>query len=290
MQFSPGPADSSLWCLIFLVRLMTNAGVNWMIVEIGYILYPQHNSHLVSLVRIFKPTYMSTQHWWNLSWCWEKSSVEILLVIPRKIFTIWQDMSCCQAILSFWPKVVFERLNLWQKMLVLIWLVIEKIWHNFPLNSLSSFEIHFHCNLADVQELKQAMNERISDVSSQVTKQFGSQRPPALFRARSLHPLEFVKKKSGFFRKLIIERIWHIFPLMWLRCFQNHFCCTLAAFQHRKQVRNEQSADLTLEVAKELRSQKSLALFVSINLHCLGWNFFQTVGSLTVAATSCVLS
>ena len=113
MQFSPGPADSSLRCFIFFVRSMKNAIVNWMIVEIGYILYPQYNSHLVSLVRILKPTYMSTRHCWNLSWCWEKRNVEILLVIPRKIFTIWEDMSCCQAILSFWPKVVFERLNLW---------------------------------------------------------------------------------------------------------------------------------------------------------------------------------
>ena len=46
------------------------------------------------------------------------------------------------------------------------------------MNSLSSFEIHFYSSLAALQELKQAMNERISDVSFQVTKQFGSQKTP----------------------------------------------------------------------------------------------------------------
>ena len=172
----------------------------------------------------------------------------------------------------------------------LSWLVIEKIWHNFPMNSLSSFEIHFYSSLAALQELKKAMKERISDVSFQVTKQFGSQKTPALFRATSLHPLESLKKTSVFFRGLIVAKIWHTFTLMWIRCFQNHFCCSLAALQDRKEVRNEQSADLTLEVAKEIRSQKFTALFAPTNFHCLGWNFFQTVGSLTVAATAYVLS
>ena len=172
----------------------------------------------------------------------------------------------------------------------LSWLVIGKIWHKFPLNSLSSFKIHFHSRLSDLQELKLAMNERISDVSFQVTKQFGSQRLPALFRATSLHPLESLKKTSVFFRGLIIEKIWHTFPLMWIRCFQSHFCCSPDVLQDRKEARNEQSADLTLEVAKEIRSQKFPALFAATILHCLGWNFLQTVGSLTVATTAFVLS
>ena len=123
-----------------------------------------------------------------------------------KRYRVW-----CKAILLFWPKAVFERLNLWgKKMWLLSWLVIKKIRQKFPLNSLSSFEIHFYSSLAALQDLKEA--------------------------------------------------------------------------------RNEQSADLTLEVAKEIRSQKFPALFAATNMHCLGWNFLETVGSLTVAATACVLS